>query len=106
VTRQVVVKARARFDVRIMVLWFQANRSAAAAARWNAGIIAAIEGLAHEADQWPEAHEAIKLGQDLRCKLFRRWRHVYRILFTIDGETVNVHRIRHAAQDDIAEDDI
>jgi plasmid stabilization system protein ParE len=106
VTRQVEVKARARFDVRIKAAWFLANVSVAAAARWTAGILAAISALAHDADRWPEAHEAAKLGRDLRCKLFRRSRHVYRILFNIDGDVVNVHRVRHAAQDDLDEDDV
>lgn len=38
--------------------------------------------------------------------LFDRRRHVYRILFTIDGNTVNVLRIRHAAQDAIMQEDL
>lgn len=80
--------------------------SANSAARWQSASYAAINALAHDAERWPEAHEAAKLGRDLRCRLFRRWRHVYRILFTIDGQTVNVHRVRHASQDDITVEDI
>jgi len=34
----------------------------------------------------------------LRELLYGRRRNVYRILFTIDGQTVNVLRVRHSAQ--------
>lgn len=104
--RHVIVHPLARLDVRIKAEWIRQNISASSAAQWNARIIAAIHALAQNAEQWPEAHEAEKLGRDLRCRLYRRGRHVYRILFTIDGQTVNVLRIRHAAQDDITEEDI
>lgn len=69
------------------------------AARWHARIGATINSLASDADVWPEADEAADLGVNLRCRLFGRGRHVYRVLFTIDGDTVNVHRVRHVAQD-------
>jgi len=46
------------------------------------------------------------LGFDLRMLLYGRGRHVYRILFTIDGDTVNVLRVRHAAQDWLTEDEL
>ena len=40
------------------------------------------------------------------CDRSRRFGMPYRILFTIDGSTVNVLRILHAAQDRIESDDI
>ncbi len=38
-------------------------------------------------------------GVELRQLLFGRRRGVYRILFTIDDQTVTSHRVHHAAQD-------
>jgi plasmid stabilization system protein ParE len=35
-----------------------------------------------------------------------RWRHVYRILFAFDGQTVTVLRVRHAAQDCLTDEDV
>jgi plasmid stabilization system protein ParE len=46
------------------------------------------------------------LSRDLRCRPFGRRRQVYRILFEIDGQTVNVLRVLHAAQDCASEDDL
>ena len=54
----------------------------------------------------PEAEEADDLGSELRVLLSDRRPHVYRILFPIDGSTVNVLRILHAARDRIESDDI
>jgi plasmid stabilization system protein ParE len=73
--------------------------SVRSATNWRHRIDIVIRALATDADQWPEADEAGDLGIDLRCRLFGRRRHVYRILFTIDGDTVHVHRVIHAAQD-------
>ncbi len=38
--------------------------------------------------------------------LYGRRRSAYRILFTIDGQTVNVLRVRHAAQDRLKPGDV
>lgn len=37
--------------------------------------------------------------------LYGRRRQVYRILFTIEGNTVLIHHVRHTAQDRLTEDD-
>ncbi len=62
--------------------------------------------LAKDARSWPEADEAALLELDLRCRTVGRGRHVYRVLFTVDGGTVDVFRIIHAAQDYLTEDDL
>jgi plasmid stabilization system protein ParE len=80
--------------------------SPASAVRWYRGIIKKIYALADHPDRYPLAYEAADLGIELREMLFRRQRHVYRILFTIDGQAVNIHRVRHAAQDRLSPGDI
>ena len=62
--------------------------------------------LEQSPDRCPLADEAGDFGLDLRELLYGRRRGVYRILFTIDGQTVTIHRIRHAAQDRLSPDDV
>ena len=76
------------------------------AARWRDRLMARLEMLATHPERYPLAHEAADLSIELREMLFGRKRHVYRILFTIDGQTVNIHRVRHSAQDRLAPGDI
>jgi len=92
-------------DIRSVVAW-QAQRSPQAAARWQAGVLAAIRSLVNNPERCPVADEAADLGIDLRELLHGRRRNTYRILFTIEGQTVNILRVRHAAQDRLASDDV
>lgn len=80
--------------------------SAASASRWHHGILAKIRTLASDPVIWPLADEAEILQLDLRVLLYGRGRQIYRILFTIDGLIVNIHRVRHASQDWLTEGEI
>ncbi len=102
---QVVFRPRARSDIAATVAWF-ARTSPAAAARWRAGLLRIVENLETDPNRYPAADEAADLGVDLRQLLYGRRRNVHRVLFTIEGQTVNILRIRHAAQDQLASDDI
>jgi plasmid stabilization system protein ParE len=93
-------------DVDNTVARIEQHISLVSAARWHAGLRAAVRRLATNPERYPLAYEAVDLGIELREMLYGRHRHVYRILFTIDGQTVNIHRIRHAAQDRLSSDDI
>ena len=92
----VVFLRRADAEVRGNTAWLEATRGFRAADRWRAGFLSAVVA-ALEADphRYPEADEAGDLGLDLRELLYGRDRRVFRVLFTIEGDTVNVH----AAQD-------
>jgi plasmid stabilization system protein ParE len=100
------VLPRALDDIRGAVRRIYGRVSPASAARWHTGVYAKIRTLAHHPERCPLADDAADLGIDLRELLYGRKRNVYRILFTIDGRTVNVHRVRHAAQDRLAPDDV
>jgi plasmid stabilization system protein ParE len=106
VAHTVVVLPRADGDIRRIFSRIMRTVSPASAQRWYSGILAKIRSLANLPDRWPLADEAADLGIELRMLPHGRGRHVYRILFTIDGQTVNVHRVRHAAQDYLDSDDI
>src|SRR5258708_2395915 len=104
--RTVRVRRRATADLVEIARFIAETVSLASAIRWRHRIDEVINSLAQDADRWPEADDATDLGDKLRCRLFGRRRHVYRILFVIDGQTVNVLRVRHAARDYVTEDDL
>ena len=105
-TRIVYLDSEAAADIRRIVEFISRHVSPMSAARWQNRIESTIAKLEKDASVWPEADEAVELNRALRCRLHGRRPQVYRILFTIDGETLNVHRVRHAAQDALTEDDL
>ncbi len=82
------------------------NVSEASARTWRKRIEVVFQNLAKDAEQWPEAEEAGLFGLDLRCCLVGRRPHVYRILFRIDEASVEIVKVRHAAQDYLTEDEL
>jgi len=76
------------------------------AGRWLARYDATVKTLEVAPRIHPEADEADELGCELREAAFRFGRAAYRILFTITGDSVNVIRVRHAAQDRLTDADI
>ncbi len=97
-TYRVVFTARARADI-IEQFCFLVDRSPSAAARWYAGIEKAIAKL----DKLPERHpiaqdETEQLGVTLRQMLYGRRPGVFRILFSVEGDAVTLHYIRHSAR--------
>jgi hypothetical protein len=69
-------------------------------------MLIAVAELERDAGRFPEADESVDLDFELKERLFGRWAHIYRMLFTIDGESVTVLRIRHAARDSISDTDL
>jgi plasmid stabilization system protein ParE len=98
VSYRVVVTAKARADTVEALRWL-AERSPAAAARWYAGLEKAIAKLSTLPERHPIAEDESKqLGITLRQMLYGRRRGVYRLFFSIEGETVTLHYVRHSAQ--------
>src|SRR5437588_627931 len=102
---QVVFRPRGRADIAAVVAWL-ARSGPAAAARWRAGLLRVVQKLETNPALYPAADEATDLGVDLRELLYGRRPAVYRILFTITGQTVNVLRVRHASQDRLKPGDV
>ena len=71
-------------DVRHIARFISRRVSPRSAANWHARVRGVIGRLSGDAEQWGEADEAGEVGVDLRCRLFGRRPHVYRILFTYD----------------------
>lgn len=104
--RSVRVRPQVVSDLAQITRFIERNVSSAAAIRWRNRVETVIRALSQDADQWPEADEISRVGQNLRCRLFGRRQHVYLVLFTIEDRTVNIIRVRHAAQDRLSEKDL
>jgi plasmid stabilization system protein ParE len=99
VSYQIVITRRAKADAAEAFRWL-ADRSPSAAARWYAGLFRAISKLAEMPERHPIApDESDQLGITIRQMLYGRRRGVYRVLFSIEGDTIVLHYIRHAARD-------
>jgi plasmid stabilization system protein ParE len=94
----VVFTPRARADALEAVRWL-AERSPGAAARWYAGLQRAVGKLAENPERHPVAEEESELlGLTIRQMLYGRRRGVYRILYSVEGQTITLHHVRHSAQ--------
>jgi plasmid stabilization system protein ParE len=102
---QVVFHPQARSDIAAAVRWL-ARSNSAAAARWRTGVFRIVQNLETNPALYPMADEAPELGLDLRELLYGRRQSAYRILFTIERQTVNILRVRHAAQDRLTSGDV
>jgi plasmid stabilization system protein ParE len=103
----VILRRKAQADIAGRVAWLEAAGRPSVASRWRVGLLASVvANLEADPRRYPQADEATDLGLDLRVLLHGRRPIVHRVLFTIDGQTVNVHRIRHAAQDQLEPGDV
>ena len=73
------------------------------AAKWYRGLLAAMESLRENPLQHGFAPEREILHVELRQMLYGKRRNVFRILYTVDADTVVILHIRHAAQQLLSE---
>ena len=98
---QVIVTPTADAEAMEAFRWY-ADRSLDAGEKWYAGLDHAINSLAVTPTRCPVSRQDSEaLGCEVRFLLYGKRRGVYRILFSIDGDTVSVLRIRHRAQSPI-----
>lgn len=79
-----------------------AEDSPAAAAAWFDGLFAVIDSLETMPLRCPRAPESQILSIDIRHYIYRKH---YRILYTVEGDTVRIHHIRHTARQWMTEED-
>ena len=77
---------------------YRYDRAPQAAAWWFAGIVEAINSLEQFPARCPLAPENGHFAEEIRQLFYGARRDVFRILFTIRGDTVHVLHIRHGAQ--------
>jgi plasmid stabilization system protein ParE len=71
------------------------EQSEAAALRWYEGLLKAFRSLEKSPLRCPQAPESLFFEEEIRQLVYGK----YRILFTVEGETVFVLRVRHSAQE-------
>ena len=109
-TYQVVIQHRAERDIRTAALWILGQSgSRATALRWASGLRAKITTLKTNPQRCPIDLDSDVYGEEVRVLLYGKGRGVYRVLFTIRGDTVHILTVRHSAQrslsEEIAEDE-
>jgi plasmid stabilization system protein ParE len=98
VSYRVIVTPTADAEAMEAFRWY-AERNPDAAKRWHAGLSRALGGLADKPHRFPVSEEdSAALGREVRLLLYGRRRGVFRILYTISGDAVQVLRIRHSAR--------
>lgn len=98
-TFRVIFTPRARADA-VQAFRYIAERSPGAAARWYSGLEKAVAKLATMPERHPLAiEESERLGTPIRQMLYGKRRGIFRILFSIEGDAIYLHYIRHSAQD-------
>jgi len=99
------ITARALADVEKALNWLE-RQSPQSAARWHARLLEKVATLETFPERCALAAEPEDLGIELHELLFGKRQGVYRILFTIEAQTVNVLHIRHASRDRVEQEDL
>jgi plasmid stabilization system protein ParE len=94
---RVIIQGPAENDLEEYYLW-AARQAPETAARWLNRFHAELQKLADNPQSWPLAPENGKVTREIRQLLFGKRPNVYRAVFTIDGDTVRVLRIRRASR--------
>jgi len=89
-------------DIQSAYNWWRENRSAEQAERWIDAVYPAIATLGTMPHRCSYAQERDFYSGELRQLLFGLENRVtHRIVFTIEGQTVTILRVRHTSQQDL-----
>jgi plasmid stabilization system protein ParE len=94
---RVVIETRAIRDIDEATGWI-AGQSPDAAGKWFDAVEAEIQALARFPERCPRAREDGVFGFELRQLVFGRRHGRYRVIFTIQGNSVHVLHVRHGAR--------
>jgi len=92
---RVDLSEQAQRDIAAIYDWLLAEHAGDAGERWFVALRAAIVSLATLPSRCPLAPENQDSPIELRQLLYGSRPHVYRILFAIEGTTIQVLHIRH-----------
>jgi plasmid stabilization system protein ParE len=96
---RVEISAEAESDAENIFEWLVAQDAGETGTRWFVALEEAIASLGTFPERCALAPETLRFPFEVRQLLYGRKPHVYRILFTIDGERVNVLHIRHGRRE-------
>lgn len=85
---------------------YAAQNAPTPAARWLKRFQTALQTLEHNPERCPLAPENAKSRRILRQYLFGKRPHVFRVIYTIEGNTVWVLRIRRAQRRTLRAEDL
>ena len=87
--------ARAKQDLDAILEWLLAQEAGETGLRWFWKLKEAVASLSEISQRCPLAPENAEFSFEVRLLLYGRKPHQYRVLFTINGETVVILHIRH-----------
>ena len=93
---RVELSDQAQRDIAEIYDWLQSQHAGDAGARWFAALRASIASLTSLSSRCPLAPETRDSPIAVRQLLYGRPPHVYRILFFIERDAVQVLHVRHA----------
>jgi len=94
-TFHVETTAEAEQDGEAILDWLLSEHAGDTGLRWFLAMQEAIASLAEFPERCPLAPESAVFPFEVRHLLYGHSPHVYRILFTIENETVHILHIRH-----------
>jgi plasmid stabilization system protein ParE len=92
---RVELSAQAQSDVAAIYDWLKSHEAGETGERWFVALRAAIASLADMPTRCPLAPESQDSPVEVRQLLYGRRPHVYRILFAVEGDFVQVLHMRH-----------
>ena len=95
-TFRVEISPQAERDAEAILDWLLSQHAGDTGIRWFLAMEDAIASLGELPNRCPLASENSKVPFEVRQLLYGRKPHIYRILFTIEGQTVKILHIRHA----------
>lgn len=95
---RVRISAKAKRDLNVILAWLLSQEAGETGLRWFQGLREAVASLAHFPERCALAPENAAFPFPVRQLLYGRKLHRYRVLFTIEGDTVSILHIRHGRQ--------
>lgn len=92
---RVELSDQAQADIAAIYDWLLSQQAGDAGERWFVALREAIASLSTMPTRCPVSAERRDLPFEVRQLLYGRRPHVYRVLFTIDSDVVQVLHIRH-----------
>ncbi len=89
-TFRVEMSAEAQRDAQEILAWLWSQGAGETGIRWFLEMEDAIASLSRFPKNCPLARENVRFSFEVRQLFYGRKPHVYRILFTVDGDVVNV----------------
>lgn len=100
---RVEISAEAESDANSILDWLLSEHAGETGILWFLALDHAITSIATFPERCPLAPETGRFPFEMRQLLYGRKSHAYRILFTIEGDTVEILHIRHGRRKPFSE---